>query len=37
MTDRTNDPENVIDRAAAEIRNQRLDEISGVEHALHRD
>ncbi len=28
MTDRTNDPENLIDRAAAEIRNQRLDEIS---------
>ena len=28
MTDSTNDPENVIDRAAAEIQNQRLDEIS---------
>ena len=28
MTDRKNDPERLIDRAAAEIRNQRMDEIS---------
>jgi ferric-dicitrate binding protein FerR (iron transport regulator) len=28
MTDRTNDPDSLIDQAAAEIRNQRLDEIS---------
>ena len=28
MTDRKNDPERLIDRAAAEIRNHRMDEIS---------